>query len=561
MSTARQHGFIRELLTLMPLSVRNVLICDGGGLAGAYRARNPMADLTGIGVTDPEGLDRLIEGDPAKLGKARLMSRDEDGYDLVVLNGTLGRLHDPEPVLRRLQSVMRPGGYLISCDRNDGHWTVLRDQLMGRGGERGVIGAEALTAMLDGAGFNLRRMIARRDPPDLDGAKNWQERLMQLGTEAGLAPDRLRARLSASHLICVTESSDTNGRLRPQLRLHQIELAQNMDVRTRVPAAALASEPSVLLTMADARLVAPDLGPAGGVVIVQRPRLSDASLLLNFTAECQKRGIVMVLEYDDDPSLVARTLPRADVPEIHDYNFALSHAIQTSTEVLAQKFGRANPEIRVFDNVAEDILPLREHDAGPVRVLFAALNRSGTREIAARLAPAIKVVPDVQFGVIHDRQFFDALPTDRKVYYPLLDYRKYMDALSRSDIVLMPLEGLPDELGKSDVKWVEAASRSAVAIASPVVYERTIRDGENGFLARTPDDWSRLLVELAKDHELRSRVAATARDEVIQHRMMAGQVAERRNWYRSLMARREELFTNAMARSPALAEAVAKASA
>ncbi|MFV0294204.1 MAG: methyltransferase domain-containing protein [Paracoccus sp. (in: a-proteobacteria)] len=561
MSTDGQTGFIHELLMAMPLSAQHVLICDGKGLSSAYRARNPMAMVNGMGMTDREGVDCLISGDPAKISKMRMAGFDRNQtYDLIVLNGTLGRLSNPAPMLRRMRALLKPGGCLIACERNAGHWSILRDQFLGRGGNQGALGAEVLPAILKDAGFTQHRLVARREQADSDMAKLWLARLIGLGETAKLSPERLDSRLRASHLICVAThapEADTGMSLSP-LRLHQIVLADKMDIRTRIPVTALAAEPELVVTTTSKFLSVPDMGARGGVVIVQRPRISDPKQMLNFTAECQRRGIVMVLEYDDDPSLVARTLPREDVPEIYDYNYALCHAIQTSTEVLAHKFGRVNPEVRVFANGAEDLAPLSGHEPGPVRVLIAALNRSRMQELATYLRPAIDELPDAQFGVIFDREFFDALPTDRKIYYPLLEYDQYMGALKHADIALMPLEGLPDELGKSDVKWVEAASRSAVAIASPAVYAKTIRHGENGFIATEPEDWSRILIQLANDHDLRSRVSATAYDEVARNRMMAGQVAERRNWYQSLMERREELFAGAVRRSPALAAVLGK---
>ena len=102
-----------------------------------------------------------------------------------------------------------------------------------------------------------------------------------------------------------------------------------------------------------------------------------------------------------------------------------------------------------------------------------------------------------------------------------------------------------------------AAALGAIAIGSPAVYEGTIRHGENGFITREPGDWSRLLIELAADPALRNRVAATAWAEVRDSRMMAQQVAARRDWYHDLMMRRDEIFANAIRRSPALVEALA----
>lgn len=424
----------------------------------------------------------------------------------------------------------------------------------GVGNGIGGLSQDGLHALLNDAGFVLRRMRARRPDPGGAEAEIWLGALDGLAGATGIDRPRLRQRLLASDFVAVAVRPPDPG---PPLRLHQIELARGMDVRTRIPAEALTADPVLNVTTSDRVLTLPDMGPEGGVIIVQRPRVSDPERMLDYVARCQRRGIVVVIEYDDDPSLVARVMPRADVPSIYDHNMSLAHAIQTSTPSLAAQFGRVNPEVAIFANAAEDLPPLRAHAPGPLRVLFAALHRTRTAETAALFAPAIAALPDLEFDVVFDRAFFDALPTGRKRFHKLLPYRDYLALMGRSDVALMPLEGLPEELGKSDVKWVEAASRSTVAVASPPVYAQTIRDGENGFLARTDDDWSRLLIELGRNPDLRNRVAATAWDQVRDGRMMAGQVAARRDWYLDLYRRRDQLFTDALRRSPALADRLA----
>lgn len=545
------RGFIPELLALMPLSAREVLIAGSGDLAEAYRRRNPTARLTGVGpVADPV-FDRFVTGDPGTLGKTRLAGGQ--GYDLVVLDGTLGQLRDPAALLRRLRGLIRPGGTLVASCANPGHWRKLSNLIGGKTDSKGGLAQEGLQQLLKAAGFVLHRIRARRADIAAEAAP-WLEALGKLGVATGLDPEQLRKRATASDFIAVAIQPPEPA---PTLSLHLVELALRMDIRTRVPAEALMAEPTLNVATSSKTLTMPDLGAGGGVIVIQRPRLSDPDRMLDYVARCQKRGIVVVVEYDDDPSLVARVIPRVDVPSIYDHNMSLAHAIQTSTPALAAQFGRVNPEVAVFANTAEDLPPLRAHVPGPLRVLFAALHRTRTAETAALFAPAIAALPETEFDVVFDRAFFDALPTTRKTFHNVLPYRKYLDLMGRCDVALMPLEGLPEELGKSDVKWVEAASRSTVAVASPPVYAATIRDGDNGFLAREDADWPRLLIRLGGDPDLRSRVAATAWAEVRAARMMAGQVATRRDWYQGLYRRREELFAAALARSPALAERLA----
>lgn len=547
------RGFIPELLTLMPLSAREVLIGGSADLAAAYRLRNPVARLTGFGpgpAQDP-AFDRFVAGDPGTLGKGRLAAGK--GYDLVVLDGTLGRVRDPAALLRRLHGLIQPGGYLVAANPNIAHWRNFAQLIEGAPAQPGGLTQDNLSDLLKQAGFSLQRMRARRNDAAGTDASAWLDALDGLAGVSGIEVAALRRRVTASDFVAVASRTPET----PPMNLHLTELALGMDVRTRVPAEALAAEPTLNVVTNRKVLTMPEFGARGGVIVVQRPRVSDPNRMLEFVARCQQRGVVVVIEYDDDPSLVARVIPRADVPSIYDHNMSLAHAIQTSTPVLAAQFGRVNPEVAVFANVAEDLPPLRTHQPGALRVMFAALHRTRTAETAALFGPAIAALPELEFDVVFDRAFFDALPTTRKRFQKLLPYRDYLDLMGQADIALMPLEGRPEELGKSDVKWVEAASRSAISIASPPVYAATIRDGENGFIARSDADWAPLLIRLGRDPDLRSQVAATAWAEVRDGRMMAGQVATRRDWYRGLLARREQLFQDALRRSPALAEKLA----
>ncbi|MGO2110705.1 MAG: glycosyltransferase family protein, partial [Pseudoclavibacter sp.] len=91
----------------------------------------------------------------------------------------------------------------------------------------------------------------------------------------------------------------------------------------------------------------------------------------------------------------------------------------------------------------------------------------------------------------------------------------YMSLLRAADINLAVLH--PDELtdGKSELKWFEAANFGIPSVMSDTAnYVDVIRDGDDGFLARSTDDWYRHLGALLDDDELRARIGETARARV-----------------------------------------------
>ncbi|CDG38615.1 MULTISPECIES: glycosyltransferase [Asaia] len=93
-----------------------------------------------------------------------------------------------------------------------------------------------------------------------------------------------------------------------------------------------------------------------------------------------------------------------------------------------------------------------------------------------------------------------------------LSYPAYLEALSKADIAIAPLEETLFNDCKSNIKFLEAAILSLPSICSPTdTYKRVIRTGENGVLARSAEEWRDALLTLAHDPALRERMGEAAR--------------------------------------------------
>lgn len=290
-SEADAPGHIPELLALMPLSARNVLICDGPGLSRAYRAANPTAKITGIGKVDPDSVDLVVQGAVDTLAKSRLGGP----FDLIVVNETLGRLADPAQLLDTLADRLAPGAVLVTSYLNDVRWSRMRDRLDGRPVPRDALAPEAVRALIAGAGLTLRRTRPRLQNVPKD-AQPWIDGLLRLGRQGGFSKEHMQVRLGATHFVAVASRPHAGEPVPKTVRFHLIELAAMMDVRTTVPAAALAAEPALHVTKASKNLEIPAFGPEGAVILLQRPRMSEPQLLVDFVARCQRRGAVLVIE-------------------------------------------------------------------------------------------------------------------------------------------------------------------------------------------------------------------------------------------------------------------------
>ena len=162
--------------------------------------------------------------------------------------------------------------------------------------------------------------------------------------------------------------------------------------------------------------------------------------------------------------------------------------------------------------------------------------------------------------VVQNRALFDALEvgpgavngaaTPRKTYYETLAYNEYLALLASAYVALLPLAGIETESYKSDLKFIEAASRGAVCIASPLIYAETIRHGETGWIARDAGEWRDCLARAITDADARTRIAQAAWRQVRETRLLCHQVERRLAWYRSLWQRREALTRRLVERFP-----------
>lgn len=88
-------------------------------------------------------------------------------------------------------------------------------------------------------------------------------------------------------------------------------------------------------------------------------------------------------------------------------------------------------------------------------------------------------------------------------------------AVARFDVGIMPLSDDPWSRGKCAYKLLQYMAAGVPAVGSPVGANAELIDsGRNGFLARDPADWTRVLRELAADPALRARVGGAGRATV-----------------------------------------------
>lgn len=100
-------------------------------------------------------------------------------------------------------------------------------------------------------------------------------------------------------------------------------------------------------------------------------------------------------------------------------------------------------------------------------------------------------------------------------------------SIAECDIGIMPLTDTPWERGKCGYKLIQYMACGLPVVASPVgVNRQIVHDGENGFLARDPQEWVQRLEGLLADPALRARLGHAGRQRV-QEEYCLQQVAPR----------------------------------
>jgi glycosyltransferase involved in cell wall biosynthesis len=111
---------------------------------------------------------------------------------------------------------------------------------------------------------------------------------------------------------------------------------------------------------------------------------------------------------------------------------------------------------------------------------------------------------------------------------PFTSWQRLPSVLAELDVNLAPVEsGRPFCEAKSEIKYMEAALVRVATVASATgAFSYAIRDGHNGFIAKTHAEWRDALERLVVDPDLRTRVGRNAYDDVMRRYHPAVRAAE-----------------------------------
>ena len=337
--------------------------------------------------------------------------------------------------------------------------------------------------------------------------------------------------------------------------------------RVHLPNAFLATEQGVLARAVDRTLPFGKPVPdeiKNRVLIRQRLSYMQEQQAYQILDGMRKGGHLIVAEIDDNP----RAFIGKGNEAVYSLSYLCTHCVQVSTEYLADVLRQYNPHVQVFPNQLQELPEKRNYlleslqklKAGEdyVTFFFGALNRTEEwQEVMPVICEAIeKYGSKLRFKVLSDRGFYEALPTEYKEFIgsremyegQFVPYHMYAEALHSSDISFLPLRDNDFNRAKSDLKFIESAGHGAAVLASPTVYENTVKEGRNGFIYRNPREFKEYLTLLIEDRERRIETAEAAYRYVQEERLMSGHYLERLAWYREMLQRRPQLDRELMQR-------------
>jgi SAM-dependent methyltransferase len=552
-----------DLLRVIPADARAVVeVGCGTGLMGeAYKRINPHGTYVGV-EPDPDAanvaatrLDHVVAGDADKVGVEQLPVEAGE-IDCLIYNNVLERLADPWDVLRRQSAWLRPDAVVAAGLWNVQHWSALLQLLRGQWPYQaeGLLDRNNLRFFtLDSAQELFTR--AGVNPFDVrvtqlagNDFQQFQQLLAPLLKAMSVDAEQFALRSSAVQYVVRGWRAPPIAR---RLRVHTMMMAPLACDRVRVlePDQFTNTIPGVTATSTVRTAQLPPPTPnEDRVFVIQRANMRFPTDLGMFR-QLLDRNYLIVAEMDDDPD-------RWPEHAANNYiTFRGCHCVQTSTEPLAGFLREVNPHVGIFPNHVASLPPPRVYqNADPLRLFFGAINREGDW---APLMPAINRVlkerqQRVWVHVIHDQQFFNALTTPFKSFDPFCAYERYLEILHDCEVALLPLEPTRFNSMKSDLKFVECSAHGVAVLASPTVYDASVKDGETGLIYRGVEDFEAKLRSLLEDRALRRGLAAKAYEWVKAGRLLSQHYRARADWYRRMVAQLPQLTADLRQRVPEL---------
>jgi glycosyltransferase involved in cell wall biosynthesis len=238
------------------------------------------------------------------------------------------------------------------------------------------------------------------------------------------------------------------------------------------------------------------------------------------------RGAKIILDFDDaiwlpTVSEVNKSLQWLKNPAKVNEIIALSDLTITGNSYLANYARQFNKNVIVFPSTINlNYYRLNEKKQRDPRNKKLVIGWSGSHTTIEHFETIIPVLQKLQktygdkieFAVYGDPHYRnDLLNIKGTAWSPETE----VDVISSFDIGIMPLPDNQWTQGKCAMKGLLYMGLGVPAVLASVGMNKdVIRDGENGFLAQTDDDWLAKLSELINNEQLRARIGKEGRKTI-----------------------------------------------
>lgn len=231
--------------------------------------------------------------------------------------------------------------------------------------------------------------------------------------------------------------------------------------------------------------------------------------------------MISPLEY---AGLVTGSVLFREAMKLCDYGIASTPPLQAPISALVRS-GKCFLSRNALGCVHDQFLAEHASNAQPKQGKFVLLYGSGSRShnenfrlIARPLAALMRKHSNVELrlcGPVEIGPEFDQVKA-QITRVPFRSVADYWQELADSDVSLAPLTASVFNDAKSEIKWMEAAMLGIPSVvSSSAVYDEVIRQGVDGFIARSEREWERTLAALIADRSLGRKVGRTARERVL----------------------------------------------
>jgi glycosyltransferase involved in cell wall biosynthesis len=259
--------------------------------------------------------------------------------------------------------------------------------------------------------------------------------------------------------------------------------------------------------------------PSFDVVVLHRQFGEAARLAL---ADANEQGVLTVYDIDDDYWNISPENPVYDrwrQPGIIGSLEACvreARVVTTPSPELAEFLRRLNRKVLVLPNMlpAESWPPVKRV-VDEKRVVLgwggSASHIPDLRILSGVVEQIVAQDPRVEFHC-HGLREVPFAKHERIHVLPGVPLAEYPGLVATFDIGLVPLLDTQENRRKSDLKVLEYGAAGLPVVASKVaLYERSVRQGESGFLVGSAKDWLKGIRRLVADPELRATAGAAGR--------------------------------------------------